>query len=289
MKPSRFDYYAADSVENAIALMSELGEEARFIAGGQSLVPMMNFRVAAPPSLIDLNGISELAEVRFDIDGALHVGAMTRTRRLETDPDIAAANPLLATAAVHVAHAQIRNRGTIGGSIAHADPAAEMPGVVLACDAEICVRGGAGRRVIKAAKFFDGVFTTMLKDGELIEKIYFPPWPKERCWAFQEVSRREGDFALVGIAAWFDLEPAGAISACRIAAIGAGDTPLRLRSAEDVLTGSAPSPSQFDEAAATVAADIDPFDDIHASADYRHDVATALVARTLTEAWERGT
>lgn len=287
MKPSRFEYYAAGSIDGAIALIAEHGDDARFIAGGQSLVPMMNLRVAAPPALIDLNGIPELSEVRFDTDGALHVGAMTRTRRLETDPEIATANPLLAAAAIHVAHAQIRNRGTIGGSIAHADPAAEMPGIVLACDAKICVRGGTGGRVIKAAKFFEGVFTTNLKDGELIEKIYFPPWPRERCWSFQEVSRREGDFALVGIAAWFDLDDAGAISDCRIAAIGAGDTPLRLRGAEDVLTGSAPSSSLFEKAAGAVAADIDPFDDIHAGADYRRDVAAALVMRTLAEAWER--
>jgi len=287
MKPSRFEYHAAGSVDHAIALIADHGDDARFIAGGQSLVPMMNFRVAAPSALIDLNGVPELSEVRFDIDGALHVGAMTRTRRLETDPDIAAANPLLAAAALHVAHAQIRNRGTIGGSIAHADPAAEMPGIVLACDAEICVRGAAGGRVLKAGKFFDGVFTTALKDGELIEKVYFPPWPRERYWAFQEISRREGDFALVGIAAWFDLDASGAISACRVVAIGAGDTPLRLRGAEDVLTGSAPSPSLFDAAEEAAAADIDPFDDIHASADYRREVAAVLVVRTLAEAWER--
>ena len=287
MKPSSFEYYAAASIDHAISLMDEHGDEGRFIAGGQSLVPMMNFRVAAPPALIDLNGVSELSEVRFDTDGALHVGAMTRTRRLETDPGIAAANPLLAAATVHVAHTQIRNRGTIGGSIAHADPAAKMPGIVLACDAEICLRGSAGASVIKAANFFEGVFTTALQDSELIEKIYFPPWPQERCWGFQEISRREGDFALVGVAAWFDTDASGAISACRVVAIGVGDTPCRLRAAEDALTGSTPSPSLFEAAAGAIATDIDPFDDVHASADYRRDVAAVLVTRTLTDAWER--
>ena len=287
MKPSRFEYYAAASIDNAISLMAELGDDARFIAGGQSLVPMMNFRVAAPPALIDLNGVAELSEVHLDVDGALHVGAMTRTRYLETDPEIAAANPLLAAATVHVAHTQIRNRGTIGGSIAHADPAAELPGIALVCDAEICLRGTSGARVVKAANFFEGVFTTAVQEGELIEKICFPAWPKERCWGFQEVSRREGDFALVGVAAWFDTDADGAISACRIVAIGAGDRPLRLPAAEDTLTGSTPSPSLFEAAADKVAADVEPFEDIHASADYRREVAAVLVARTLTQAWER--
>ncbi|MGB0632011.1 MAG: FAD binding domain-containing protein, partial [Alphaproteobacteria bacterium] len=193
MKPSRFEYYAPGSVGDAISLIAEHGEDARFLAGGQSLVPMMNFRVAAPPALIDLNGIPELSDVRIETGGALHVGAMTRTRRLETDREIAAANPLLAAAAAHVAHTQIRNRGTIGGSIAHADPAAEMPGIALICDAEIHLRSPAGERVVKASRFFDGVFTTAVNDGELIEKIYFPPWPRQRRWAFQEIARREGD------------------------------------------------------------------------------------------------
>ena len=230
MKPSRFNYYAVDSIDAAISLIAQQGEDARFLAGGQSLVPMMNFRVAAPTALIDLNGVPELSNVRIDDDGALHIGAMARMRQLETDPEIAEANPLIAVAAACVAHTQIRNRGTIGGSLAHADPAAELPGIALVCDAEVHLRGLSGARVIEAAKFFDGVFTTALADGELIEKLYFPPWPEHRRWAFQEISRREGDFALVGVAAWFDLDESGTISDCRLAAIGAGDTPLLLDS-----------------------------------------------------------
>ena len=287
MKPSRFNYYAVDSIDAAISLIAQQGEDARFLAGGQSLVPMMNFRVAAPSALIDLNGVPELSNVRIDDDGALHIGAMARMRQLETDPEIAEANPLIAVAAACVAHTQIRNRGTIGGSLAHADPAAELPGIALVCDAEVHLRGLSGARVIEAAKFFDGVFTTALADGELIEKLYFPPWPEHRRWAFQEISRREGDFALVGVAAWFDLDASGAIADCRLAAIGAGDTPLLLDSPARMLTGSVPSGELFEKAAETAAGDIAPFDDIHASADYRREVVAVLVARTLKTAWER--
>ena len=287
MKPSRFFYLAADSVDNAIAMMRKNGEDARYIAGGQSLVPMMNFRVAAPSALIDLNGVAELSKTQDGPNGQLQIGAMTRTRRLETDPGIAKKNPLLSAAAAHIAHFQIRNRGTLGGSIAHADPAAELPGIVLVCEADIHLRGPGGPRIVTAADFFKGVFTTAADNSELIEKICFPHWPPQRRWAFKEISRREGDFALVGIAAWFDINDAGTISGCAIGAIGAGDTPMRLRRAEDILRGSMPSLDLFREAADAVTADIDPLDDIHASGEYRREVAAVLVMRTLTEAWER--
>jgi aerobic carbon-monoxide dehydrogenase medium subunit len=220
MKPPKFDYYAPADIDSAIALIGELGEDARFLAGGQSLVPMLNFRVAAPSALIDLNGIAALRDVNVDDDGNLHLGAMTRTRQIETDPAIAAANPLLHAAAPHIAHVQIRNRGTIGGSLAHADPAAELPGIVLACDAEIHVQGRGGARVVAAEAFFDGIFSTALAEGEMITEIVFPAWPAGRCWGFQEVSRREGDFAMVGIAAWFDIGNDGCIS-------GAARPPVR--------------------------------------------------------------
>ena len=289
MKPPKFSYLAPESVKNAIAMKQELGENARYIAGGQSLVPMMNFRVAAPSALIDLNGLTELSKVSLSSDSALNIGALTRTRRLENDPKITGAHPLLAAAARHIAHAQIRNRGTIGGSIAHADPAAELPGIVLACDAEIELQGPRGFRTVHAVDFFESVFTTALEEGELLLNIKFPRWPKDRKWGFQEVSRREGDYALVGIAAWFDLDATSSISACGLSAIGAADTPVRLTKSEAALLGSVPSLPLFEKAAAEVTADIDPFDDVHASAIYRCEVAAALAIRTLTEAWERET
>lgn len=287
MKPPKFDYYAPDDIDSAIALIGELGEDARFLAGGQSLVPMLNFRVAAPSALIDLNRIAALRGIRTDDGGNLHIGAMTRTREIETDPVIAAANPLLHAAAPHIAHVQIRNRGTIGGSLAHADPAAELPGIVLANDAQIHVQGPGGARIVAANGFFDGVFSTALGEDELITEIVFPAWPAGRCWGFQEVSRREGDFAMVGIAAWFDTGNDGCISAARVAAIGAGDTPLRLYASESALTGRVPGALLFADAARAGIGDLQPGDDIHASAEYRREVGGVLIERVLAEAWGR--
>jgi carbon-monoxide dehydrogenase medium subunit len=287
MKPPRFDYYAPTDIDAALALFAELGEEARYLAGGQSLVPMMNFRVAAPTALIDLNRVAGMSDVGTEADGGLRLGAMVRTRRIETDPAIAAASPLLAAAAAHVAHVQIRNRGTIGGSIAHADPAAEFPGIVVACDAEIRLRGPDGGRAVPATDFFEGVFATAVGDGELVAEIVFPRWPADRRWAFRELARRDGDFALVGIAAWIDLDADGAVDNCGLAAIGAGDTPRRLPSAEAALKGEIPSPETFTAAAVAAAGDLEPGSDIHASAEYRREVGGVLVERTLREAWER--
>lgn len=286
MKPPKFDYFAPDSVESALALIAEHGDDARFLAGGQSLVPMMNFRVAAPSALIDLNGVADLRGIGIDDDGRLHIGAMTRTRELETDAQIARANPLLHAAVPNIAHMQIRNRGTIGGSLAHADPAAELPGIVLVCDADIHTVGPGGRRSVAAADFFEGIFETALQDGEMISEIVFPTWPAARCWAFDEISRREGDFAMVGIAAWFDLDTAGKIAASGLAAIGAGDTALRLTSGEDVLLGQAPGADVFARAAQAATADLQPASDIHASAEYRREVGGVLVQRCLQAAWE---
>lgn len=287
MKPPKFDYYAPTDIDGALALIAERGEDARFLAGGQSLVPMMNFRIAAPAALIDLNRIPALRGIRVDDAGSLHIGAMTRTRQLETDSEIAVANPLLHAAAVQIAHVQIRNRGTLGGSLAHADPAAELPGITLVCDAEILLHGPNGKRTVAADSFFDGVFSTAIADGEMITEIIFPTWPSQRHWGFQEISRRDGDFAMIGIAAWFDVGGDGLIADARLAAIGAGDTPLRLKSGEAVLTGQTPGPALFADAALTAIDDLRPGDDIHASAAYRREVGGVLVDRVLTEAWGR--
>lgn len=289
MKPPPFEYFAPKDVHEAVAMWWAQGENARYLAGGQSLVPMLNFRVAAPSALIDLNGIAQLAELGRLADGRLAAGAMVRTRRLETDPAVAAANPLLARAAAHVAHVQIRNRGTIGGSVAHADPAAELPAVVLACDAEIEAHGPDGARTIAATEFFEAVFTTALQDGELISRIVFPEWPAARRWGFREVSRREGDFAMVGIAAWYDTDEAGRIADARIVGIGAGDTPLRLASGEAALVGEMPSRGLFEIAALEAQRDLQPNTDIHATADYRREVGGVLVYRCLVDAMERAT
>jgi len=287
MKPPKFDYFAPTEIADALTLIAEHGEDSRFLAGGQSLVPMLNFRVAAPSALIDLNRVAELQQVRVDDSGDLHLGAMTRTRQIECDPVIGAANPLLQAAASHIAHVQIRNRGTIGGSLAHADPAAELPGIVLVCNALLHIAGPAGKRVVIAEAFFESVFSTALADGELLTEIVFPAWPAARRWAFQEVSRREGDFAMVGIAAWFDTDDDNRITEARLAAIGAGDTPLRLPSAEAALVGNVADAALFADAAQAGIADLQPGSDIHASAEYRREVGGVLVGRVLTQAWER--
>ena len=287
MKPPKFDYFAPDSIESALTLIAEHGDDARYLAGGQSLVPMMNFRVAAPSALIDLNGIATLRGIKVDKNSRLHIGAMTRTREIEMDSTIASANPLLRAAAPHIAHIQIRNRGTIGGSLAHADPAAEMPGIVLACNAEINSIGPAGPRSIAAVDFFEGIYSTALKDGEMITEIVFPPWPAARCWAFQAISRRAGDFAMIGIAAWFDLNETGEISAASLTAIGAGDTPLRLPAAEEILSGQPPGDVLFAEAAQAAVNELDPGSDLHASAEYRREVGGVLVERALKTALQR--
>ena len=287
MKPPSFEYFAPKDLHEAVAIWRAQGEDARYLAGGQSLVPILNFRVAAPSALIDLNGIPQLSEMSRLADGRFAVGALVRTRRLETDAAVAAANPFLARAAAHVAHVQIRNRGTIGGSVAHADPAAEMPGIVLACDAEIEAHGLDGARTIAATEFFEAVFTTALKDGELISRIVFPEWPAARRWGFREVSRREGDFAMVGIAAWYDTDEAGRIADARIVGIGAGDTPLRLASGEAALVGEKPSRELFEIAALEAQRNLRPNTDIHATAEYRREVGCVLVFRCLVDAMER--
>ncbi len=287
MKPPPFEYFAAGDVDEAVAVKAKLGEESRFLAGGQSLVPMMNFRVAAPTALIDLNGIAALREAAVLEDGRLAVGAMVRTRRIETDPAIGRANPLLREAAAHVAHVQIRNRGTIGGSLAHADPAAEMPGIALVCGADVEVGGPEGARTIATDAFFEGIFATNLKDGELIVRIVLPGWPDGRRWGFREVSRREGDFAMVGIAAWYDLGERGRVADARLVAIGAGDRPLRLPDGEAVLIGEVPSRALFEAAGLEAQRNLQPGGDIHASAEYRREVGGVLVQRALSDAMER--
>ena len=287
MKPPKFDYFAPETIEEAITLMVRLGENARFLAGGQSLVPMLNFRVAAPSALIDLNQIATLREIRLGVNGDLRLGAMVRIREIETDPVIGSANPLLQAAAINVAHAQIRNRGTIGGSLSHADPAAELPGIALVCGANIRLRGPDGTRTVAAIDFFDGIFSTNAGEEEIVTEIIFLRWPENRHWAFREISRREGDFAMIGVAAWFDLDVSGQIEDARIVAIGAGDTPILLPSAQAALLGRVPDDTVIAEAAQAGIADLQPGSDIHATAEYRREVGGVLIGRVLADARER--
>ena len=280
MKPAAFAYRAPASVEEALALL-EANREAKLLAGGQSLVPVLNFRLASPPLLIDLNRIAALAGVREAADGTLAIGAMTRHRAIETSELVRRANPLLAAAMPYVAHAQIRNRGTIGGSLAHADPAAELPAVCLACDAQMLIRHTRGTRRVAAHEFFTGFFSTALTGAEVLVEVRFPAWPPERRAGFAEVSRRHGDFALAGVALTADVKD-GRCERARIALFGAEDLPRLARA--DMLLQQPLDAKRIAEAARAVAAGSQPRADHHASAEYRRELVEVLVRRALEQA-----
>ena len=287
MKPASFQYHRPGSADEALALLAEHGYDAKLLAGGQSLVPAMNFRLAAPAVLIDLNRIAGMDGIA-EADGGLRIGAMARQRTAERDARVAARAPLIAETLPFVAHAQIRNRGTIGGSIAHADPAAEIPAVMLALDARLHLRGPGGMRVVPAAEFFTGLFGTALEADEMLVEVEIPPMAPRTGWAFDEVSRRHGDYALAGVAAMVEVDDAGRCTAARIALLSVGDGPVLAAEAAAALAGQAPSDAAI-RAAADAAArrDIDPPADIHASADYRRHLAEVLVRRVLPRAFAR--
>jgi carbon-monoxide dehydrogenase medium subunit len=282
MKPPPFDYARADSVQHAVALLAEHGDHARIIAGGQSLMPMLAFRMATPRLLVDIGSIAALRHITLD-GGGVTLGALVRWCDVEKHAELARAHPLLVEAVRHVAHYQIRNRGTIGGSLAHADPAAELPGVAVACDAEIEVAGPKGRRTIAATDFFLDSLTTALAPDEVIVSMRLPGWKSGRCWAFEEFARRRGDFALAGVALFYDLEQGHAVDP-HIAAIGVGATPLRLTAAEKALAGRAVDQTAIREIVAAATASIDPPGDIHAPGDYRRALLGVLLERALARA-----
>jgi carbon-monoxide dehydrogenase medium subunit len=283
MKPPAFEYHAPRSVDEVLALLSELGDDAKLLAGGQSLVPLLNFRLARPAHLIDLNRLAELAYVR-EWDGGVAIGAMTRQRTLERDARVRQCTPLLAHALPLIGHVQIRNRGTIGGSLSHADPAAELPAVVAALDGQLVVCGRTGERVLRAEEFFRGYLTTSLEPSDLLVEVRLPGLPPRTGTAFVELSRRHGDFALVGVAAALTLDEEGRCDQARIALIGVGPAPLRELDAEKALRGQMPSEDVFRAAGRTVAAALQPESDLHASAEYRRDLAEVLVRRALVAA-----
>ena len=288
MKPPPFDYSAPDTLEEALTLLAEAGDEARPLAGGQSLIPLLSFRLARPSRLVDLAKIATLRTI--DVSGGqLAVGAMVREHRAEGDERVRRSAPLLADALPLVGHPAIRSRGTIGGSLSHADPAAELPAVALVLEAELVAESRArGRRSIPAADFFTGYFTTALAPDELLISLRVPPRAPGTGWAVDEVARRHGDFAIVGAAATVRLdEGTGRIGEARVALAGMGDTPVRLREAEQALGGAEPAEEAFADAAEQAAARLSPPDDVHGSAAYRRHVAAVLVRRTLKLAARR--
>jgi aerobic carbon-monoxide dehydrogenase medium subunit len=282
MKLPAFEYACPATVAEAVTLLASR-DEAKVLAGGQSLVPMMAFRVASPSLLVDLRKLSELRRIDIGSDG-VHLGAMVRWRDIEDDARLDTAHPLLKAAIAHVAHYQIRNRGTVGGSMAHADPAAEMPGIAVACDAEIAVVGTAGSRVIRADEFFIAPLITALASDEVIVDIRLPAWPARRRWGFQEFSRRRGDFAMAAAAVFYDLDEAGNARNAHIGAIGVGDRPVRLTAAEAEVNGNVVDQAVSERACAAASAAVNPQNDIHASGAYRKSLIGTMVERALVSA-----
>ena len=282
MKPPPFKYIAAATVEEALAALTQHGDEAKVLAGGQSLVPVLNFRLARPSVLIDINRITSLAGI--SVNGALRIGALTRQRAAERSADVARLAPLLTQALPHVAHPQIRNRGTIGGSLAHADPAAELPAVMLALDARFKLRRGNGERWVPAENFFTGLFTTALLYDEMLVEIEVPAAPPRTASAFEEVARRHGDYALLAVAAVITTDQSGVCTHARLAYVNGGPGPQRVRDAEAVLVGQAINAALIQEAARVATAALRPPTDVHASAEYRLQLARVLTERALARA-----
>ncbi|MBV8753698.1 MAG: xanthine dehydrogenase family protein subunit M [Hyphomicrobiales bacterium] len=286
MKPAPFKYLAARSLEEALALKAEHGEDARFLAGGQSLVPAMNFRLAQPDVLIDINPLADLAEIRRS-GGTLRIGALVRHRTIERDAVIAACHPLLREAAKYVAHPQIRNRGTFGGNLAHADPASEFPAVVLALAGRLRARSKAGERFIDAGDFFIGPLATGLRADEMLVEVELADLLPRTGACFLEIARRRGDFALAGVAATVTVGDAGVCIAARLACCGAGDRPILAAEAGRSLVGTHLAAGDIDAAAVLAERAVDPPGNLHAGKDYQRHLIGVLTRRALNQARER--
>jgi carbon-monoxide dehydrogenase medium subunit len=287
MKPAPFEYHIPDSIDHALDLLREHGDTARLLAGGQSLVPTMNVRVVQPRVLIDLNRVGELMYIRDD-NATLHLGAMTRERALEFDPIISKRTPLLTEAMPHVAHPQIRNRGTLGGSLANADPAAELPVIMLALGARLKLRNAGGERWVEARNFFVGMFATDLAADEMLVEIELPETSSHTGWSFMEVAPRAGDYALMGVAALVTLDEDRRCKQARLVYLNAGDGPVEAREAGSVLQGKIPDVESIDEAADLASQkEINPFGNIHTSPEFQRHLARVLTRKTLKQALER--
>jgi carbon-monoxide dehydrogenase medium subunit len=285
MKLPAFEYACPATINEAVALLAGAAGDARPLAGGQSLVPMMAFRIAQPSLLVDLRRLPGLKEIKIGADG-VRIGAMVRWRDILDDRRLDTVHPLLKEAVTHVAHYQIRNRGTVGGSLAHADPASEMPGIAQTCDAAISVIGPNGMRAIAAKDFFKGALTTALEPSEIITEVHLPAWPAGRRWGFLEFARRRGDFAMAGIALFYDIQ-GGKVANAHIGVIGVGDHQRRLPKAEAFLNGRAVDEALAVKVGEAAAAEVEPQQDIHASAAYRRALTGTLTERALKAAMVR--
>jgi aerobic carbon-monoxide dehydrogenase medium subunit len=285
IKPPPFEYLRPTDVEGVLAALAQDGDETKILAGGQSLVPMMNLRIVAPKRLVDINRVPGLDRIGIDGDWFV-IGALARHSDVLASPAVGQHAPLVVAAYRHVAHRPIRNRGTIGGNLAHADPASELPAVMLALDAEIVLRSRNGERQVPAERFFLGTFETAAHADELLTAIRIPRASENRRWGFEEMSQRQGDYALVAVAATFDLD-SGRCAHSRLAYAGVGDHAMRIPAAEAALNGASPHEAAFEAIAAKAAEAVNPPEDVHADAAYRRDLVRFLTRRALTAAARR--
>ena len=284
MKPAKFDYFAPTTLDEALELLAQHGPDAKVLAGGQSLMPMMNLRLVRPAVVVDINRIGSLSSISAS-NGAITVGALTRQRDLERSDAIRSAFPMMTAAISHIGHFQIRNRGTIGGSLAHADPAAELPAICAALDAEFVLASSSGTQTMASSEFAIGPLITSLEPEQLLTEIRLPTLQGDGWrWGFREVSRREGDFALVGAVAMLRNDGDGVCREARITMFAVGDAPARIPAAEEALVGRVVDDAARREAAALVSEAVMPGSDIHASAEYRTEVSAVMARRALEDA-----
>lgn len=286
MKPAPFVYHAPSSLGAALMLKAEHGDEAKFLAGGQSLIPAMNFRIANPALLVDVNKLAALDYIHV-VAGELRIGALTRVQRLEHDPLVRAHWPLLPETVPHIAHPQIRNRSTVGGSLAHADPAAELPVILTALGGRLRLQSSTGERWVGADDFFVSLFTTAIATDEMLVEVAIPAAPARTGTAFMEVARRHGDYAMLGVAVVVTLDAAGACSAARLIFLNAGDRPMNAQRAAAALLGQLPGSATIEAAASSATEELEPMGSVHATPAYQRHLARVLARRALRLAVQR--
>ncbi len=287
MKPAPFEYLAPESLSSALEIIAEYGEEAKLLAGGQSLIPAMNFRLAQPTLLVDLNKLSDLSYVKYADSGELLIGSMTRHRQLEYDPLVQNHSPLIHATMPNIAHAQIRNRGTIGGSLAHADPAAELPVLLVALDGRVRIKSSSGERWVNSGDFFQGIFATALFANEIIVEISIPKMPNGTGTSFVEFSRRKGDYALLGVAVLVTLDANDICRQARIVYLNAGESPVKAQGAASLLLNEQRSDELLNTVAVGVEKELSLTGNIHASVPYLRHLSRVLTIRALNQAFDR--
>jgi len=286
MKPPVFKYVRVDSIGGALSALAEYRGDAKILAGGQSLVPMLNFRIASPRVLVDINPVKELDYIRVE-EGWVRIGARTRQRALDRSLDVKEKCPLLAEAVKWIGHPEIRNRGTVGGSLVHADPTAELVLVAILLDSQLKIQGNRKSRTTGSADFFQGIMATSIAEDEILTEVSYPVAPARSGYGFRELCIRHGDFAVVAAAVQLTVGGNGRCTEARVAVAGAGPTPLRIRGAEEVLVGNNGTHEVFDAAAARVPGEVQPFSDLQGSEAYRREMARVFVRRALDDAWSR--